>query len=113
MTKTIYILRNTPEQLSVIQDAKLPVCCNLPMTHGSIRRLNDKCFLLAFSFQLLYIILELCALSWEDPGFGDEAIFLRLTFNHSKEKNRVLKLSKMKSKVNVPWLEDSCNQSCI
>ncbi len=67
------------------------------MAHGSIRRLSDERLLLAFSFQLLYIILELCVLGREDPGFGDEAVFLRLTFNHSKERKRILKLMKTKS----------------
>lgn len=58
------------------------------MTHRSVRRLYDERLLLAFASQLLDVVLKLCILCWEDPGFGNEAVFLRLAFNHPERRRR-------------------------
>lgn len=60
----------------------------LPMSHGSIGWFHNKGLLLAFPAQLLDIVLELSVLSREDPGFGYEAVLLRLALNHSTEKKQ-------------------------
>lgn len=58
---------------------------SLPVTHGSIGWFHNKGLLLAFPAQLLDIVLELSVLGREDPGFGYEAVLLRLALNHSAE----------------------------
>ena len=59
---------------------------DLPVTHGSVGGLDDECLLLAFSAQLLDVVLELGVLGGEDPGFGTEAVLLRLALYHSAHK---------------------------
>lgn len=56
--------------------------CDLPMAHCTVRRFDDERLLLPFASKLLHVVLELRVLRREDPGFGNEAVFLRLTFNH-------------------------------
>lgn len=58
---------------------------SLPVAHGSIGWFHNKSLLLAFPAQLLDIVLELGVLGREDPGFGYEAVLLRLALNHSTE----------------------------
>lgn len=55
------------------------------MTHGSVGRFDNKGLLLAFPAQLFDVVLELCVLSREDPGFGYEAVLLRLALDHSRD----------------------------
>lgn len=62
--------------------------CDLPMTHRSVCGLDDERLLLPFAFKLLHVVLELSILRREDPGFGNEAVFLRLAFNHPERKRR-------------------------
>lgn len=56
---------------------------DLPVAHGSIGRFHNKGLLLAFPPQLLDVVLELSVFSWEDPGFGYEAVLLGLALDHS------------------------------
>lgn len=58
---------------------------SLPVAHGSIGWFHNKSLLLTFPAQLLDIVLELGVLGGEDPGFGYEAVLLRLALNHSTE----------------------------
>lgn len=62
---------------------------DLPMTHGSVGRFDNKGLLLAFPAQLFDVVLELSVLGWEDPGFGYEAVLLRLALDHSIKTNPV------------------------
>lgn len=56
---------------------------SLPVAHGSIGWFHNKSLLPTFPAQLLDIVLELGVLGGEDPGFGYEAVLLRLALNHS------------------------------
>lgn len=58
------------------------------MTHCSVCGLDDERLLLPFASKLLHIVLKLRILRWEDPGFGNEAVFLRLAFNHPERRRR-------------------------
>lgn len=58
------------------------------MTHCSVCGLDDERLLLPFASQLLHVVLELSVLRREDPGFGNEAVFLRLAFNHPERRRR-------------------------
>lgn len=57
---------------------------NLPVTHGSVGRLDDEGLLLAFPPQLLDVVLELGVLCGEDPGPGYEVVLLGLALAHSE-----------------------------
>lgn len=59
---------------------------HLPMTHCTICRFDDERLLLAFASKLLDVVLELSVLRRKDPGFGNEAVFLRLAFNHPESR---------------------------
>lgn len=58
------------------------------MAHGSVGWFDDKSLLLAFPAQLCDVVLELSVLGREDPGFGYEAVLLRLALDHSTEAKR-------------------------
>lgn len=58
------------------------------MTHGSIGGFDNKGLLLAFPAQLFDIVLELSVLGGEDPGFGYEAVLLRLALDHSAREEK-------------------------
>lgn len=58
---------------------------DLPVTHGSIGRFDNKGLLLAFPTQLLDVVLELSVFGREDPGFGYKTVLLRLALDHSGE----------------------------
>lgn len=55
------------------------------MAHGSIGWFHNKGLLLAFSAQLLHVVLELSVFGREDPGFRYKAVLLRLALNHSTQ----------------------------
>lgn len=59
---------------------------DLPMTHCSVCGLDDEGLLFPFASKLLHVVLKLSILCWEDPGFGNEAVFLRLAFNHPERR---------------------------
>lgn len=61
----------------------LAIATDIPMTHGSIGRFENKGLQLAFPAQLFDIVLELCILSGEDPGSGCEVVLMRLAPDHS------------------------------
>lgn len=63
----------------------LQLISSLPVAHSSIGWFDDKSLLLAFPAQLCDVVLELSVLGGEDPGFGYEAVLLRLALNHSTE----------------------------
>lgn len=66
----------------------LQLISNLPVAHGSVGWFDDKSLLLAFPAQLCDVVLELSVLGGEDPGFGYEAVLLRLALDHSTETER-------------------------
>lgn len=83
-------LKTVPAQCqnNLRETQKLPeLICSLPVAHGSIGWFHDKSLLLTFPAQLLDVVLELSVLGREDPGFGYEAVLLRLALNHSTEAN--------------------------
>lgn len=73
-------------------NADLPMTYpDLPMAHCSVRGLDDERLLLPFAPELLHVVLELSILCREDPGFGSEAVFLRLAFNHPERLKRKIR----------------------
>ena len=65
-------------------DALLNTCI-LPVAHGAIRWLDDKCPMFLAFLEIQKVILEGVVLRWEDPGLWNEVVLLWMGSDHSNK----------------------------